>query len=245
MSRRSTTRSPSRCCSPSRPWASAGSGEAPSLIADGAIRPGGSFPLNTSGGGLSYCHPGQFGVLLLVEAVRQLRGEAGARQVPGAEVALAHGTGGILSTTPRCCWGWTGEPDALARSPPRRRRPRRRGGTAPARAGSCCSAAMPAPRCSSTRARSASPAWPPTLGGSRPPATARVDSFTVVHRARPRSRSRPRTWWRGCVLEEGPIVLSRLVGDDVDAWRCDDPVSLHWEPLADGRRLPVFGRVPR
>lgn len=75
-----------------------GFGEAPSLIADGAIRPGGSFPLNTSGGGLSYCHPGQFGVLLLVEAVRQLRGEAGARQVPGAEVALAHGTGGILST---------------------------------------------------------------------------------------------------------------------------------------------------
>jgi acetyl-CoA acetyltransferase len=75
-----------------------GFGEAPSLVAGGAIRPGGSFPLNTSGGGLSYCHPGQFGVLLLVEAVRQLRGEAGARQVPGAEVALAHGTGGILST---------------------------------------------------------------------------------------------------------------------------------------------------
>ncbi len=72
-------------------------GEAASFIADGRIRPGGSFPLNTSGGGLSYCHPGQFGVLLLVEAVRQLRGECGDRQVPGAEVALAHGTGGILS----------------------------------------------------------------------------------------------------------------------------------------------------
>lgn len=72
-------------------------GEAASFVADGRIRPGGQFPLNTSGGGLSYCHPGQFGVLLLVEAVRQLRGECGDRQVPGAQVALAHGTGGILS----------------------------------------------------------------------------------------------------------------------------------------------------
>ena len=53
---------------------------------------------STNGGGLSYCHPGQYGVLLLVEAVRQLRGECGARQVPGAEIAVAHGTGGILST---------------------------------------------------------------------------------------------------------------------------------------------------
>jgi acetyl-CoA acetyltransferase len=75
-----------------------GRGEAASWIQDGRIRPGGGFPLDTAGGGLSYCHPGQYGVLLLVEAVRQLRGECGARQVPNAEVALAHGTGGILST---------------------------------------------------------------------------------------------------------------------------------------------------
>ena len=75
-----------------------GRGEVLDFIQDGRIRPGGSLPLNTNGGGLSYCHPGQYGVLLLVEAVRQLRGECGARQVPGAEVAVAHGTGGILST---------------------------------------------------------------------------------------------------------------------------------------------------
>ncbi|MFJ8833412.1 acetyl-CoA acetyltransferase [Micromonospora aurantiaca] len=75
-----------------------GPGEGLDFISDGRIRPGGELALNTSGGGLSYCHPGQYGVLLLVEAVRQLRGEAGARQVPDARVAVAHGTGGILST---------------------------------------------------------------------------------------------------------------------------------------------------
>lgn len=75
-----------------------GRGEVLDFIADGRIRPGGAFPLNTSGGGLSYCHPGQYGILLLVEAVRQLRGESGDRQVAGARTAVAHGTGGILST---------------------------------------------------------------------------------------------------------------------------------------------------
>lgn len=75
-----------------------GRGEVLDFIQDGRIRPGGALPLDTSGGGLSYCHPGQFGVLLLVEAVRQLRGEAGARQVPDARIAVAHGTGGIMST---------------------------------------------------------------------------------------------------------------------------------------------------
>jgi acetyl-CoA acetyltransferase len=75
-----------------------GEGEVLDFIQGGRIRPGGSLPLDTSGGGLSYCHPGQYGVMLLVEAVRQLRGEAGARQVPNARTAVAHGTGGILST---------------------------------------------------------------------------------------------------------------------------------------------------
>lgn len=75
-----------------------GPGEALDLIADGRIRPGGGLPFNTNGGGLSYCHPGQYGVLLLVEAARQLRGECGERQVDGAQIAVAHGTGGILSS---------------------------------------------------------------------------------------------------------------------------------------------------
>lgn len=75
-----------------------GRGEVLDFIADGRIRPGGELPLNTSGGGLSYCHPGQYGILLLVEAARQLRGEAGDRQVRDAQIAVAHGTGGIMST---------------------------------------------------------------------------------------------------------------------------------------------------
>jgi acetyl-CoA acetyltransferase len=73
-------------------------GEAGAFVEDGRIAPGGDFALNTSGGGLSYCHPGIFGIFLVIEAVRQLRGECGARQVPEARTAICHGTGGILST---------------------------------------------------------------------------------------------------------------------------------------------------
>ncbi|MBL7372873.1 thiolase, partial [Escherichia coli] len=55
-------------------------------------------PVNTNGGGLSYAHPGMYGLLAIVEAVRQLRGEAGDRQIADAEIALAHGNGGTLSS---------------------------------------------------------------------------------------------------------------------------------------------------
>jgi acetyl-CoA acetyltransferase len=74
-------------------------GEARDFIAAGRIAPGGEFPLNTNGGGLSYTHPGMYGIFLLIEAVRQLRGDfAWPRQVPDAELALVHGTGGVLSS---------------------------------------------------------------------------------------------------------------------------------------------------
>ncbi len=72
-------------------------GEGGAFVASGAIAPGGSLPVNTNGGGLSCAHPGMYGLLAIVEAVRQLRGEAAA-QIPGAKLALAHGNGGVLSS---------------------------------------------------------------------------------------------------------------------------------------------------
>lgn len=72
-------------------------GEGGAFVADGALGPGGRFPINTSGGGLSYGHPGMFGIFLVIEAVRQLRGECGERQLPKAELALCHAPGLVFS----------------------------------------------------------------------------------------------------------------------------------------------------
>jgi acetyl-CoA acetyltransferase len=73
-------------------------GEGGAFVEDGRLGPGGAFPCNTNGGGLSYTHPGQYGMFLLVEAARQLRGEAGDRQLDDPQIAIAHGSGGVLST---------------------------------------------------------------------------------------------------------------------------------------------------
>ena len=73
-------------------------GEGGPFVQDGGIAPGGRLAVNTNGGGLSYCHPGMYGLLEMVECVRQLRGACGARQVEGCAVALAHGNGGVLSS---------------------------------------------------------------------------------------------------------------------------------------------------
>ena len=72
-------------------------GEGGRFVEGGAIAPGGSLAVNTNGGGLSYCHPGMYGLFILIEAIRQLRGECGARQVADAHTAIVHGNGGVLS----------------------------------------------------------------------------------------------------------------------------------------------------
>ncbi|MNL56228.1 thiolase [compost metagenome] len=63
----------------------------------GRLGPGGAFPINSSGGGLSYGHPGMFGIFLVIEAVRQLRRECGERQLPQARHALCHAPGLVFS----------------------------------------------------------------------------------------------------------------------------------------------------
>ena len=73
-------------------------GEGGRFVSGGTIAPGGKLPVNTNGGGLSYCHPGMYGIFLLIEAVRQIRGERGPAQVKDCDVAIAHGNGGVLSS---------------------------------------------------------------------------------------------------------------------------------------------------
>ena len=68
-----------------------GSGD---FVSNGGTAPGGHFPLNTHGGGLSYVHPGPYGIFPFIEGVRQTRGEAGDRQVPNVHHAAVNGMGG-------------------------------------------------------------------------------------------------------------------------------------------------------
>jgi len=72
-------------------------GEGGPFIESGALRPGGALPTNTDGGGLASCHPGMRGMFLMVEAVRQLRGECGPRQVGDARLACVHAMGGFFT----------------------------------------------------------------------------------------------------------------------------------------------------
>ena len=76
-------------------------GEGGAFVSGQRTAPGGDFPMNTNGGGLSYNHPGMYGMFAIIEAVRQLRHDyqdQGIRQVADAKLAVVHGTGGVLSS---------------------------------------------------------------------------------------------------------------------------------------------------
>ena len=75
-----------------------GKGEGGRFVGDGRIAPGGELAVNTSGGGLSCVHPGMYGLFLIAEAVAQIRGQAGERQIADCALALCHGNGGTLSS---------------------------------------------------------------------------------------------------------------------------------------------------
>lgn len=80
-------------------------GEGKDFVSGGRIAPGGELPVNTNGGGLSCVHPGMYGLFVMIEAIRQARGECGDRQIDGAKLCLAHGNGGVLSSQVTTIWG--------------------------------------------------------------------------------------------------------------------------------------------
>ena len=73
-------------------------GEGGRFVEQGRIAPGGELAVNTNGGGLSCVHPGMYGLFTMVEAVQQIQGVCGARQVPNVKIAVSQGNGGVLSS---------------------------------------------------------------------------------------------------------------------------------------------------
>lgn len=80
-------------------------GEGKDFVRGGRIAPGGELPVNTNGGGLSCVHPGMYGLFVMAEAIRQARGDAPGKQIPDADLCLAHGNGGVLSSQVTTIWG--------------------------------------------------------------------------------------------------------------------------------------------
>ena len=80
-------------------------GEGKDFVSGGRIAPGGELAVNTNGGGLSCVHPGMYGLFVMIEAIRQARGDCGERQIKDAKLCLAHGNGGVLSSQVTSIWG--------------------------------------------------------------------------------------------------------------------------------------------
>ena len=178
-------------------------GEGGAFAASGALRLGGALPTNTDGGGLSATHPGMRGLFLLCEATRQLRHEAGDSQVDGAEIAVAHGSGGWLSTMGTVVLG-TEPACATDRAPTRgpevpvpRISPEAEEYFAARSAASCgCVTAMRAGDTTTTRDSRAPTAGATTSSGSPPRVSGRCTrSRWCARTGSRRSTSRCRSWW--------------------------------------------------
>ena len=89
-----------------------GRGEAGGFIEEGHTSPGGSLPMNTNGGGLSYTHTGIYGMFVMQESIRQVRGEAAA-QVPGVRISVAHGVGSMFTSASTLVFGTSEAAEAL------------------------------------------------------------------------------------------------------------------------------------
>jgi acetyl-CoA acetyltransferase len=90
-----------------------GRGQAGAFIEDGHTSPGGSLPMNTNGGGLSYTHTGMYGMFLMQESIRQIRGEAAA-QVPNVRISVAHGVGSMFTSASTIVFASSEAAEALA-----------------------------------------------------------------------------------------------------------------------------------
>ena len=81
-----------------------GAGESGSFVESGATMLGERLPVNASGGLVSKGHPiGATGLSMVYEVASQLRGEAGARQVQGAEIGLIENGGGVIGFDEAAC----------------------------------------------------------------------------------------------------------------------------------------------
>jgi acetyl-CoA acetyltransferase len=90
-----------------------GRGDAGAFIEEGHTSPGGSLPMNTNGGGLSYTHTGMYGMFLMQESIRQIRGEAAA-QVPNVRISVAHGVGSMFTSASTIVFASSEAAEALA-----------------------------------------------------------------------------------------------------------------------------------
>ena len=200
-------------------------GEGGAFVSGQRTAPGGDFPLNTNGGGLSYCHPGMYGIFLLVEAVRQLRGEAGERQVR----QRAHGACSRHRRHPVVGRdrhsGQSLRRAVDERYSTRSRNPSSipapsRSGTRPASTGCRSRAAGPAASTISIRANFARIAIPTISNGPMSAASGEIYTFTIARKpAGPVFAADVPYVIAMIALDEGPRMLTNIVTDDVEQVR--------------------------